>query len=743
MSTNRQTPSVNQAVNSQTQAPKPVAATDIDRARFVIKHGRYFLVVDNAGTAPADNAMGAGLYADDTRFLSTWQMQLNGQQPVLLSANTQDGFAARYLYSNKGEESTSYDAERSQPAADQPKRLQEQRYLIERRVVLLDGLWEEYKVTNFDVDEKSRRLKLSFYMGADFADMFEVRSSVRKARGQSLPSLSRVDSDGAYTLTLAYMGLDNILRTSTLKFQAAAGEKPLYGYFTGDTLTLEFELASQKSTSFTCQVTTTGGATARPDVEKLSQELSFQQAWDEAFRRYANWRQDASRARIVSDNMRFNDYLERSYKDLYMLLQPAPLSTDWQSNARAEGQLGTCIAAGIPWFAVAFGRDQIVTALETLPFMSDIAKNVLDFLFAHLGKGQSDFTEERPGRVMHELRLGEMANLREHPFVPYFGTVDASPLLLTLLGRYVDFTADIDLARRHWTSVKSLLAYLDKESASGYLVYGGKDGAALSNQGWKDSGDSVMYSDGRMARAPIALCEVQGYLFQSWQVAAKLAESMGEKRLAGSLRAKARRLAQRFRKDFWMRDKGFVALALDGQGRQCDVVSSNAAHVLSTDILSARQKRKVAQRLMSDEMFSGWGLRTLSTQEAAYNPLSYHNGTIWPHDNALAAWGLAAAGDKQGAQKILAAMFDVACGQSDMRLPELFAGFSRHLDLGVGGDKAPVRYPVSCSPQAWAAGAVFMMLAASLDIHPKAGGQRKKLTAHLPFGTVTVSQAKR
>lgn len=731
MSTNRQLQAV-------IRAPKPIAATDIDRARFVIKHGRYFLVVDNDGTAPADNAMGAGLYADDTRFLSTWQMQLNGQQPVLLSANTQDGFAARYLYSNRGEESSSYDGERSQTAEHQPKRLQEQRYLIERRLVLLDGLFEEYKVTNFDVDEKSRHLKLSFDMSADFADMFEVRGSVRKARGQLLPNLSRVGSDGTYTITLAYKGLDNILRTSTIKFQAAAGEKPLYGYFTGDTLTLEFELASQRSTTFTCQVTTTGGATARPDMKRLSQEISFHQAWEEAFSRYTNWRKDKQRASIVSDNARFNEYLERSYKDLYMLLQPAPLSSDWQCNSRGEAALGTCISAGLPWFAVAFGRDQIVTALETLPFMSDIAKNVLGFLFAHLGKGQSDFTEERPGRVMHELRLGEMANLREHPFVPYFGTVDASPLLLTLLVRYVDFTGDIDLARHHWTSVKSLLSYLDQESASGYLVYGGKAGAALSNQGWKDSGDSVMYADGSMAVAPVALCEVQGYLFQAWQGAAQLAEVMGEKRLAGSLRAKARRLSQRFRRDFWMKDKGFVALALDGQGRQCDVVSSNAAHVLTTDILSARQKKKVAQRLMSEEMFSGWGLRTLSSRESAYNPISYHNGTIWPHDNALAAWGLAAAGDKQGAQKILAAMFDVACAQPDMRLPELFAGFARHTG-GKGDEKAPVRYPVSCSPQAWAAGAVFMMLAASLDINPRAGSKLRKFTAHLPFGKVTVS----
>lgn len=739
MSTNRQTPSVNQAVNSQTQAPKPVAATDIDRARFVIKHGRYFLVVDNAGTAPADNAMGAGLYADDTRFLSTWQMQLNGQKPVLLYANTEEGFAARYLYSNRGEQSTSYDGERTAQGENQAKPLQEQRFLIERQVVILDGLFEEYRVTNFDVDAKSRRFKLSFDMSADFADMFEVRGSVRKQRGQPLPSLSRVESDGTYSLTLAYLGLDKVLRTTTLKFQAASGEKPLYGYFTGDTLTLEFDLPSQRSTTFTCRVSTTGGATARPELEAATMALSFPQVKSAAVQRYQNWRKDKQRARIVSDNGLFNEYLERSYKDLYMLLQPAPLSGDWQSNNRGETALGTCMAAGLPWFAVAFGRDQIITALETLPFMSDIAKNVLDFLFAHLGKVESAFTEERPGRVMHELRLGEMANLREHPFVPYFGTVDASPLLLTLLGRYVDFTGDIDFARRHWTSVKSLLSYLDKESASGYLVYGGKDGAALSNQGWKDSGDSVMYADGSMARAPIALCEVQGYLFQSWQVAAKLAESMGEKRLAGSLRAKARRLAQRFRKDFWMKDKGFVALALDGQGRQCDVVSSNAAHVLATDILSARQKRKVAQRLMSEEMFSGWGLRTLSSQESAYNPLSYHNGTIWPHDNALAAWGLAAAGDKQGAQKILAAMFDVACGQSDMRLPELFAGFARHQEMSAGSDKAPVRYPVSCSPQAWAAGAVFMMLAASLDINPKAGGKRKKLTAHLPFGKVTVS----
>lgn len=734
MSTNRQTRDPQAAL--QNQAPKPIAATDIDRARFVIKHGRYFLVVDNAGAAPADNAMGAGLYADDTRFLSTWQMQLNGQKPVLLSANTEDGFAARYLYSNKGEESTSYDGERSAKPQDTVKRLQEQRFLIERNVVLLDGVFEEYKVTNYDVDEKSRRMRLTFSMGADFADMFEVRGSVRKVRGQALPSLSRVDAEGIFTLTLTYMGLDKILRTTSVKFQSTPGEKPLYGWFTGNTLTLEFELESQKQTTFTCQITTTGGATARPQVASASQSLSFTQAQSEAFRRYQAWRNDPGRARVISDNERFNQYLERSYKDLYMLLQPAPLTNNWQAQAAGQAPLGTCVAAGIPWFAVAFGRDQIVTALETLPFMSDIAKNVIDLLFAHLGKGENSFTEERPGRVMHELRLGEMANLREHPFVPYFGTVDATPLLLTLLGRYVEQTGDLDCARRHWSGVKSLLTYLQNEAASGYLVYGGQPGAALSNQGWKDSGDSIMYADGSMAQPPIALCEVQGYLFQAWQTGAFLADSLGEDSLARQLRSKAKALSRRFRKDFWMEDKSFVALALDGQGRQCDVVSSNAAHVLATDILSKRQKRKVARKLMSPEMFSGWGLRTLSTKEAAYNPLSYHNGTIWPHDNALAAWGLACAGEKHGAQKMLTAMLDVACGQSDMRLPELFSGFAR-----TDAEKAPVRYPVSCSPQAWAAGAVFMMLAAAIEpkkLQVKRPGKRKNIKTHLPIGKVRV-----
>ena len=411
---------------------------------------------------------------------------------------------------------------------------------------------------------------------------------------------------------------------------------------------------------------------------------------------YLAWRQQGTS--ITSDNQTFNNLLERGYRDLYILRQKTPK--------------GECVAAGVPWFAVAFGRDQDIVGRETVALMPDLAKSILQVLAEYQGTARDTVTEEKPGKIMHELRVGEMARCKEIPFRPYYGTVDATPLWLMLLGEYVDWSGDTAFAEKCWPNVKQALACLDDESKSGYLSYGG-NAAALSNQGWKDSFDSITTVTGALATPPIALSEAQGYLYAAWQSAARLAKINNDDALAESLKKRAAELKQRFNKDFYSVGHKFMYIAL-GDGKPCDVVASNPGHCLATGILEPDHVNEVATLLMAPEMFCKWGVRTLSALEAAYNPISYHDGSVWPHDNALIVEGLCKTNHSQDGMKIMEGLFDAAQAKSSLRLPELFCGFSRRFS-GV-----PIWYPVSCEPQAWAAGSMFMMLKSGLGLTPDA-----------------------
>ena len=659
-----------------TQRPSEIKAAIPNHPRQVLKHQGHFLVMDETGLMPGDSNLGCGLYRDDTRYLSEWDLSLNGETLTLLSANTEEGFAGRFVYGNKGPRQKPLD-----------KLLPEQSIGVERNVVISNAMRERLVLTNYGVETQNLQFDIKY--DSDFADMFEVRGQKRTSRGEYAEPL--IDSD-RNLVVLKYVGLDQVPMKTLISF---SGAKP--SSLTPHRAQFKLTMAPRSTVEIEAVVATKIGN--EPDVPLWdAKEWSFasQKATVEA--QYKQWRNAG--ASIETDNLDFNRLCERNFKDLFILRQPTPN--------------GECLSAGIPWFTVAFGRDQAIAAHETLPLLPDMTREILSVLASYQGTRSDDVTEERPGRILHELRLGEMARCKEIPFRPYYGTVDATPLWLSMLGQYVQWSGDYEFARKLWPNVERALAYLDSETADyPYLVYGKKKGA-LSNQGWKDSVDSVLYSNGELARPPIALSEVQGYLYEAWHRTADLAKHLGYPQVSDRLNAKAEALQKRFQKDFWMPEAHFMAEALDGNGKQCDVVSSNPGHTMSSGINTEAQNLQLSDKIFHADMNSGWGVRTLSSAERAYNPLSYHDGSIWPHDNAMIIEGLCKVGRKREAGIISGGIFKAALSQPDYRLPELFCGFSRQYS-----DK-PIWYPVSCSPQAWAAGSMFLMLESLLGLRADA-----------------------
>jgi glycogen debranching enzyme len=415
-------------------------------------------------------------------------------------------------------------------------------------------------------------------------------------------------------------------------------------------------------------------------------------------------------AALETSSNTMNDILCRSMADISMLV------TDTEHGAFPY--------AGVPWFSTAFGRDGLITALQTLWVYPSLAKGVLQFLAATQAQTNDPERDAEPGKILHEMRRGELARLREVPFERYYGSVDATPLFIVLAGRYWQYTHDTATLRRIWPNVKAALNWIDHYGdvdGDGFVEYSRRTGSGLANQGWKDSGDAVFHSDGALAEAPIALCEVQGYVYLARTLAAQLAEAMGEHALATLQRDRAAQLRERFDEAFWDDQLGMYALALDRDKQRCLVRSSNAGQVLLTGIALPERAARMAHVLLDREFFTGWGLRTLSSRERRYNPASYHNGSIWPHDNALIAMGLASYGHSAAAVRIANAILDAAAHMDLRRLPELFCGMPRRRD------KEPVLYPVACAPQAWAAATPFGLLQACLGLEVDAGNHVVRL----------------
>jgi glycogen debranching enzyme len=653
--------------------------------KLVLKHDDAFLVSDRHGDFPAHFDGELGFYVGGTRHLRWFELRVNGERPLLLDAGiAPDNDQILVALTNADI------AAGPEGGGPVPRNT----IYLDRRVSLYGArLFHVLSVVSFH--ETPCELYLEILFNADFRDVFEVRGMHRPARGVMLDE----ERDERST-RLRYRGLDGVVRTTTLEFiptpRLIAATRAQYRLTLEPHTPVRIELSAAAAES---RHEPPPPVRVRDAVPRL---------------RASAGRLQAEGARIASDNPAFNALLARSFADLSMLLTETP-----------EGRLPY---AGVPWYVCPFGRDAIITSLQLLPYHPDVAAATLRFLARWQGRTVNAFLDEEPGKILHEYRQGEMANCREIPFIPYYGTIDATPLFVVLLGEYVRWTGDLGLARALWPAARAALRWMREHGdadGDGYLEYAMHSPIGLTNQGWKDSGDAVMHADGRLAPPPIALVEVQGYAYAAWMAGADVAELLGEAGDAAGWRRQAATLHARFNEDFWMEQEGFYALALDGRKQPCEVVSSNPGHCLWTGIIDERRAPAVAKRLLAEDMFSGWGIRTLAARERRYNPMSYHNGSVWPHDNALAAAGFRRHRLPEHALTVATALFEAARWFEHARIPELFCGFPRHADRG------PISYPVACAPQAWAAGAAFQVLTALVGL--QADAHRRHLTLVNPL----------
>ncbi len=659
-----------QAVDPATETPEPfsVSATvSLQERRYrTIKNGDTFGVFDHGGDILSVPGGTDGLYHRDTRHLSRFDLRLGGLQPLLLSSSL--GADNVMLTSDLSNASMS---DLGVPALDQGV------IHAQRSLFLGDGTCHgRLAVHNFGFMRHRVRLELRFE--ADFADLFEVRGMHRERRGERLPATLAGDS-----VTLPYRGLDGLIRTTCLAFEPA----PQTLTASGAVFDLDLEPGG-RATIF-LQVT------CGPETAIRRPRAAFLAAYVHAKRRLRT--STARAAAISSQHEAFEQTVRRSASDLRMLVTEKPT--------------GPYPYAGTPWFSTAFGRDALITALLMLALDPALARGVLNYLAQEQATEFDPASEAEPGKILHEMRGGEMAALREVPFRRYYGSVDATPLFVMLAGAYLDRTGDIATLRALWPHLDLALGWMDRRAdTNGFVRYQRSTEEGLANQGWKDSYDSISHADGTLARGAIALCEVQGYVYAARLAGAAIARRLGLDAQAVALDAKAEHLRQAFEARFWCERLGTYALALDGEGRQCQVRSSNAGQVLMTGIAAPERARMVARGLLSARFFSGWGIRTLAADEARYNPMSYHNGSIWPHDNALIALGMARIGLRAETARLFEGIQATANAMDLRRLPELFCGFHRRPGQG------PTSYPVACSPQAWAAAAIPAFVQASLGL---------------------------
>lgn len=652
----------------------PFVLTDAAHPRLTLKQGSHFLVLDEIGNIPACNTLGYGYYRQDTRHLSQWELLLNGITLSVLSNEVHLGYSGTLLYTN--------------PLIND---IPQQKLSIKRKLVLDDVLWEKITIENFGSDPYDIEIQMKFQ--SDFADMFEVRGLNRSQRGKRMLPIS--SSDGTKVL-LAYRGLDGTLAETIIDFCSNKPETIADGL-----VTFKLHVPVKDIVELEARIITKwdGEAAEGCDI-KVADKNNFHSFFTTTEEKYQHWRNQV--ASIHTEHELVNFSIERCFNDLYMLRQPTPK--------------GNGLAAGIPWYCTIFGRDSAITGLQILPFMPDLARDCISVLAAYQGKHYNEFTAEEPGRIMHEIRFGELAKTGQIPHMPYYGTIDATQLWLMLYCEYIKWTGDLDFAQSLWPAVKLAITWLDKtvETGNGYLRYQSYKAHELENQGWKDSNDSIMYKNGTLAEPPIAVCEAQGYLYAARRELSQIAFMLGHKQTAKELSNGANSLKERFNRDFWMEPDKFICLALDGNNRKVDAIASNPGHCLWTGILNDDKAQLVADRLMLDDVNSGWGIRTLSVQTIAYSPIAYHNGTVWPHDNAIIGEGMRRFGRTEEMKKIMQEIVDVSLFYTEHRLPELICGFDRV------GTYSPVGYPVSCSPQAWAAGSLLQMIKACINFLPDA-----------------------
>lgn len=652
-----------------------------DQRTLVLKQGDSFAVFDRFGDIYQIGRGVQGIYHKGTRFLSRLELMINGQRPLFLSSNISEKNDLLMVdLTNK-----TYEENGSIVKCDTL-------HILRTKFLWRESSYESIKISNFGMEKIRARISMQF--DADFSDIFEVRGTERKQRGEKTGLSHQQD-----ILTIGYIGLDNIERLSRVHLDPApdATEDNLVEY--------RIDLAPGESYTITVRCSF---------IISESKPTLFQ--FQKALQALHQYQQNIIKGAgdIYSSNEQFNDWVSRSRSDMVTMV-----------TLTEEGPYPY---AGVPWFSTPFGRDAIITAFECLWLGPQIAQGVLRYLAKTQADKHDDFSDAEPGKIMHEQRQGEMAELGEIPFKMYYGTIDATPLFICLAGAYFERTNDEKTIRQIWPNIERALEWIDQYGdidGDGFVEYSRKSSTGLNNQGWKDSDDSIFHEDGTLAKGPIALCEVQGYVYDAKKNAARLARFMGKETIASKLFKEAKTLKEKFSKAFWMEDKRTFALALDGDKKPCRVVTSNAGHCLFSGIASTVQAKKVAATLLNQNMFSGWGIRTLSSEEKRYNPISYHNGSIWPHDNAMIAYGLSRYGLQTGIQKILSGIFDTSLQVEYQRLPELFCGFERRRAQG------PTAYPVACSPQAWAVGSAFLLIQSFLGL--KINAKENSITFKNPF----------
>lgn len=643
------------------------------RRLWILKQGDTFAILDRHGNMSSYDGSIQGIFHQDTRFLSSFHLLVNERTPLLLGSTLRDDNGMLIVDMTTPD---IYDGGELRLPKDAV-------HIVRSRFLWNGASYERFKLHNFHPSTQAITLDLIF--DADFADIFEVRGEKRAARGTQ-----HATDTTSQSAIFSYEGLDRVKRFTQLELdpapQALSANRATYNLHLkpGEQRTLFANLYFKTET--------------RP---VKSDETKSGRHFLSAARQY--WQSERqSRARGISvetSNEVFNEVMARARSDMEMLT--------------TQTEHGPYPYAGIPWFSTIFGRDGILTALQMLWADPAIARGVLHYLAANQAMEIIPEADAEPGKILHEVRYGEMANTNEVPFRRYYGSIDSTPLFIMLAGRYVERTGSMEELNHLWPHIIAGLKWIDTygdKDGDGFVEYSRRMLSGLANQGWKDSQDAVFHADGKLAEGPIALCEVQGYVYAAKREAARMASLRGEKALAAKLRSEASRLKQKFSQQFWDEKLGTFVLALDGQKRPCRVRSSNAAHLLFTGIAEPKQAERILQQMMDRPFFSGWGIRTIATEAARYNPMSYHNGSIWPHDNAMIALGMARYGHPRFCEKLFKAMFDAACYMEQRRFPELFCGFRR------SAGQAPTNYPVACSPQAWACAVPFAFLQACLGL---------------------------
>ncbi|HEX2910147.1 MAG TPA: glycogen debranching N-terminal domain-containing protein [Chloroflexia bacterium] len=735
---------------------------DISKS-LILKAGNLFMLLNQRGDADIDFNQADGLYFHDCRFLSKFTLRLGDQYLTpLLSSAAEDEMAefelvnpAMVLVEAPGVSPSPPAIRPGQPGSDQPtaqpEKIPAQSIGVSRRIELGANLTQTITVRNFNRQPMTLALRLEF--DSDFLDIFTIRGTSGGKRGTFQPPQAAKNS-----LKLCYMGADNHLRTTTLDFApdpdrievehgeviyqldlephgcwqgqvtvsvedkniAATKEDKREAAKThaknGQDKTATNDGSGQDFTGNKLEETPSGGLVSRPKGSQhglQSQRVRLLPLVGDQTKidLQPYIKDDSSPIEIESPNQLFNRVLKRSFDDLYMLLT-------------YQGQ-ELFFAAGVPWFVTLFGRDSLITALETLAYNPGIAAGTLQLLAAYQGKEVNEWKDEQPGKILHELRVGERANLGEIPYTPYYGTVDSTPLFLILMGEYLRWTGDFELFKRLLENVRAALHWIDRYGdieGDGFVEYASKSAGGLSNQGWKDSGNSIVNKDGSLVTPPVALVEVQGYVYKAKTLLAPAFRTIGDNFTAQRLEIEAAELKEKFNKSFWMPDEQYYALALQKGGQQAQAIASNPGQALWTGIVPPDRAALVRDRLMQPDMFNGWGIRTLSAEAKAYNPFDYQVGSVWPHDNSLIAAGLKQHGFGEEAARIMTGLFMTAGFLPDYRLPEVFSGVSRERE------PYPVKYPVACRPQAWAAGSIPFALSTILGLEPDLPNQALQIT---------------